>query len=248
MHTELIAISELKVEPPFSSLFPIGNDTLDSIRTDMEARGFDETFPVIVWEEKNIVVDGHTRFAAARSLSFDRIPVIFKTFENEDDAILYCFHIQRNRRNLADEDILRCLEVLDNIAPSSGKKSADQENPAAPRKKEMDVLRAKELGTSVAKAEKARKLLEHGSEEIRKSVTSGEKSINQAYQEVQAQRRESGELKGKATTGLGNSAKYTKALGNFLRELARLKDNDWEDVTKQKVFEDLASITKFVES
>ena len=213
----------------------------------MEAKGFDETFPVIVWEEKNIVVDGHTRFAAAQALKLDKIPVIFKTFENEDDAILYCFHIQRNRRNLADEDILRCLEVLDNIAPPSGKKNADSDRPA-PRKKEMDILRAKELGTSVAKAEKARKLLEHGTEDIKKSVTSGEKSINQAYQEVQAQRRESGELKGKETTGLGNSAKYTKALGNFLRELARLKDNGWEDVTRQKVFEDLASITKFVES
>ncbi len=248
MNTELIDISELKVEPPFSSLFPIGNDTLESIRTDMESRGFDETFPVIVWEEKNIVVDGHTRFAAARDLKLDKIPVIFKTFENEDDAILYCFHIQRNRRNLADEDILRCLEVLDNIAPPAGKKNVDLDRPAPPRKKEMDILRAKELGTSVAKAEKARKLLEHGTEEIKKSVTSGKKSINQAYQEIQAQRRESGELKGKETTGLGNSAKYTRALGNFLRELARLKDGGWEDVTRQKVFEDLASITKFVES
>ncbi len=248
MHTELIAISELKVEAPFASLFPIGKETLESIRTDMESKGFDETFPVIVWEEKNIVVDGHTRFAAARELAMEKIPVIFKTFENEDDAILYCFHIQRNRRNLADEDILRCLEVLDNITPPVGKKKASKEISATPSKKEQDILRAKELGTSVAKAEKARKLLEHGSEEIKQSVTSGEKSINQAYQEVQEQRRESGELRGKVTTGLGNSAKYTKALGSFLRELARLKDNDWQDVTRQKVFEDLASITKFVES
>ena len=248
MHTELMAISELKVEPPFSSLFPIGSDTLTSIRTDMEARGFDETFPVIVWEGKNIVVDGHTRFAAAGELKLDKIPVIFKAFENEDDAILYCFHIQRNRRNLADEDILRCLEVLDNIAPPAGKKNEEENPSAAPGKKQMDILRAKELGTSVAKAEKARKLLEHGTEDIKQSVTSGEKSINQAYQEVQAQRRESGELKGKVTTGLGNSAKYTKALGNFLRELGRLKDNGWEDVSRQKVFEDLASITKFIES
>ena len=248
MHTELISISELKVEAPFASLFPIGKDTLESIRTDMKTKGFDETFPVIVWEEKNIVVDGHTRFAAARDLALEKIPVVFKSFENEDDAILYCFHIQRNRRNLADEDILRCLEVLDNITPPGNKNRSPKESPPAPRKKELDLLRAKELGTSVAKAEKARKLLEHGSEELKQSVTSGEKSINQAYQEVQAQRRESGELKGKVTTGLGNSAKYTKALGGFLRELARLKDGGWNDVSREKVFEDLASITKFVES
>lgn len=254
MKIDLVPISALKVEAPFSSLFPIGSDTLEAIQADMEVRGFDETFPIIVWEEKNVVVDGHTRFAAARGMSLEKVPVLFKTFESEDDAILYCFHIQRNRRNLADEDILRCLEVLDNITPPTRRKKGGEDTdapetaPATPTKKELDTLRAKELGTSVAKAEKARKLLEHGSEEVKQSVTSGEKSINQAYQEVQDQRRESGELKGKTTTGLGNTARYTKALGSFLRELERIKENGWEDVTKQKVYEDLASITKFVES
>ncbi len=249
MKTDLISISDLKIEPPFSSLFPIGSETLEAISTDMKASGFDDSFPLIVWEGKNVVVDGHTRFAAARGLNLEEIPVLFKNFENEDDAILYCFHIQRNRRNLTDDDILRCLEVLDNIKPPARKNKKGEDTPAEiPTKKEQDILRAKELGTSVAKAEKARKLLEHGSDDIKESVTSGEKSINQAYQEVQEQRRESGELKGKTTTGLGNTAKYTKALGSFLRELSRLKDNDWEDVSRQKVFEDLASITKFVES
>ncbi|WP_232367202.1 ParB/RepB/Spo0J family partition protein [Desulfocicer vacuolatum] len=250
MKTELIAISELRVEAPFSSLFPIGKETLEAIATDMRAGGFDDSFPLIVWEGKNVVVDGHTRFAAARELNLEAVPVLYKNFENEDDAILYCFHIQRNRRNLADDDILRCLEVLDNINPPVRENKKERDGTSLPpvTKKEKDILRAKELGTSVAKAQKARKLLEHGDDEIKQSVASGEKSINQAYQEVQEQRRESGELKGKSTTGLGNTAKYTKALGNFLRELARLKDNNWEDVPKQKVFEDLASITKFVES
>ena len=249
MKTDLIAISDLKIETPFSSLFPIGKETLEAITTDMKASGFDESFPLIVWEGKNVVVDGHTRFAAARELNLEEVPVLFKNFENEDDAILYCFHIQRNRRNLADDDILRCLEVLDNIKPPAReKKKGEALTAEIPTKKEQDILRAKELGTSVAKAEKARKLLAHASDEIKESVTSGEKSINQAYQEVQKQRRESGELKGNSTTGLGNTAKYTKALGSFLRELARLKENGWEDVPRQKVFEDLASITKFVES
>ena len=255
MKTDFVPVSDLKVEAPFSSLFPIGGDTLEAIRSDMAARGFDDVFPLIVWEDRNIVVDGHTRFAAARALELEKVPVIYRSFENEDDAVLYCFHVQRNRRNLADEDILRCLEVLDRIAPparkkpGNGQKDVSEGASAEPvTKKELDAQRARELGTSVAKAEKARKLLEHGNEEVKQSVASGEKSINQAYKEVQDQRRESGELKGKTSTGLGNTARYTKALGAFLRELERIKDTGWEDVTKQKVYEDLAAITKFVES
>ncbi|MBA3010187.1 MAG: chromosome partitioning protein ParB, partial [Desulfobacula sp.] len=113
MKTDYINISELIVQNPFASIFPIGNETLDAVSKDMETNGFDEVFPIIVWEGKNIVVDGHTRFAAAKALGLQDLPVRFKSFKNEDDAVLYSFHVQRNRRNMSDEDILNCLSLLD---------------------------------------------------------------------------------------------------------------------------------------
>ena len=246
MKNDLINISELNVQDPFASIFPIGNDTLESIKQDMDKNGFDQVFPIIVWDKKNIVVDGHTRFAAAKEVGLEEVPVLFKDFDNEDDAILYSFHVQRNRRNMSDDDILRCLELLDTIhAVSQKEKSLD--TPKLTRK-ETNVIRAKELGISPHKVDKARKVMEHGTDEIRGSVNAGKKSINKAFQEVQEIRRESGEIKGKPTTGLGSAAKYTQTLGRFLKELTRIREDDWKDVSQEKALADLEAIKELIES
>ncbi len=246
MKNGLINISELNVQDPFASIFPIGSDTLESIKLDMGTNGFDQVFPIIVWEGKNIVVDGHTRFVAAKAVGLEEVPVLFKDFDNEDDAILYSFHVQRNRRNMKDDDILRCLELLDMIhAGSQNEKSLD--TPKLTRK-ESNEIRAKELGISPHKVDKARKVMEHGTDEIRGSVNAGKKSINKAYQEVQENRRESGEIKGKPTTGLGGAAKYTQTLGRFLKELTRIRENDWQDVSQEKALADLEAIKELIET
>ncbi len=245
MKTDFINISELRVQYPFSSIFPIGNETLESISQDMETNGFDEIFPIIAWEGKNIVVDGHTRFAAAKSVGLEEIPVMFKAFENEDDAVLYCFHVQRNRRNMSDDDILNCLALLDTIDGSAkvGNKEGSKHN-----RKETNEIRAKELGISSNKVDKARKVMEHGNEKIRESISSGEKSINKAFQEVQEARRESGEIKGSSTTGLGSAARYTQTLGKFLKELTRIKQDGWQDVSQAKALADIESVKELIEN
>jgi ParB-like chromosome segregation protein Spo0J len=211
----------------------------------METNGFDEIFPIIAWEGKNIVVDGHTRFAAARAVGLEEVPVLFKPFENEDDAVLYSFHVQRNRRNMSDEDILNCLALLDTIHGSTpnGDKGSSTLN-----RKETNEMRAKDLSISPDKVDKARKVMEHGNDDIRESISSGEKSINKAFQEVQKIRRESGEIKGPATTGLGSAAKYTQTLGKFLKELTRIREDGWQDISQEKALADLESIKELIES
>jgi ParB family chromosome partitioning protein len=245
MKTDFIPISELKVQNPFSAIFPIGNETLESISQDMKTNGFDETFPIIAWEGKNIVVDGHTRFAAAKAVGLDAVPVMFKPFENEDDAVLYSFHIQRNRRNMSDDDILNCLALLDTIHGSTDK---DKKEKPRQNRQETNQSRAKELGISPSKVDKARKVMEHGDERLRESISSGEKSIHKAFQEVQKARRESGEIKGAATTGLGAAARYTQTLGKFLKELTRIKQTGWQDVSREKALADVESVKELIEN
>ena len=246
MKNDLIKLSELNIQDPFASIFPIGDDTLESIKRNMDTNGFDQVFPIIVWEKKNIVVDGHTRFAAAKAIGLEEIPVLFKDFDNEDDAILYSFHVQRNRRNMSDDDILRCLELLDKIHAGSKKKKG-LDTPELTQK-EANEIRAKELGISPHKVDKARKVLKHGTDDIKESITTGEKSINKAFQEVQEIRRESGEIKGKVTTGLGSAAQYTQTLGKFLKELNRIRESGWQDVSQEKILADLENIKELMES
>lgn len=243
LNTQIVETASLKQRNPFESIFPIADDTLAAIRQDMETNGFDPVFPIIVWQEEDVVVDGHTRFAAARDLGLESVPVIFKSFDNEDDAILYSFHLQRNRRNMNDDDILKCLALLDAIH-GAGKKIP---NPPKQTRKETNQERARELGISEHKVDKARKVLEHGDGKIRDSVEKGEKSINQAFNEIQEIRRESGEIRGQTTTGLGAAAKYTQTLGRFLKELTRIKDGGWEDVSREKALADLESVRALIE-
>lgn len=245
IQTQVVETSSLKTREPFDSLFPIKEETLAAIGQDMAANGFDPVFPIVVWEEETVVVDGHTRFTAARDLDIDKVPVILKSFENEDDAILYSFHIQRNRRNMSDNDILKCLALLDSIHDSSA--SEDEADAQKQTRKAVNEARAKDLGVSPGKVDKARKVLEHGDHELRDSVQAGEKSINQAFNEIQENRRESGELKGRETTGLGSAAKYTQTLGRFLKELTRIKEQGWEDVTMEKALADIESIKNLIE-
>lgn len=241
-----LTLQDIRIEKPFSNFFPIDDDTIMAIRIDMEANGFDPAFPLIVWLEKNILVDGHTRLLAAKELGLENAPVLMKSFESEDDAILYAFHLQRNRRNLSDDHIIRCLEVLDKIkAPSSAKKNGGEK---APSKKESLEDRARELGTSKNKIEKARVILEHGNDDIKESVNAGKTSINKAYKEVQDQRRESGELKGVKTTALASDVRYNKAYHKLVEEIAFLKDDLWQQVSMEKVLNDLDHLKQMIQS
>ncbi len=245
MNIKSVKLSEIKIAEPFSSLFPIGADPLDSITIDIETNGFDDAFPIIVWEEKNLIVDGHTRFNAAIKLELEEIPVLFKRFDNEDDAILYAFHLQRNRRNLSDEDILRCLHLLDNMKPPV--ENDKKEIKKTVQKKESAEVRAKELGTSKSKIEKARKVLEHASDDIKEAVGTGEKSINKAFNEMQEIRRGSGELKtGSITTSLACSNNYKKALEKLTVEIKRIKEEGWQQATKEKILLDLDTIKNII--
>ena len=240
MNISTMPITDLKVEEPFSTLFPVGADTLEGIRMDMESNGYDDAFPIIVWEEKGIVVDGHTRFTAALAVGLETVPVLIRNFEDEDDAILYAFHLQRNRRNLADEDILRCLQVLDSI--DDNRDDGDKRT-----RREKIKERASELGTSESKIDKAKKVMEHADDSIRDAVETGDKSINQAFNEMQDMRRESGELKGRTTSSLACGARYSKTLGKLIEEITRIRDEGWEQVSIEKALLDIETLKNIIE-
>ena len=106
-------IAAIITRSPFNELFSINPAVLENIEQAMTEAGYDHSQPIIVWEGENVVVDGHTRLQAAREVGLEDIPVYLKNFENEDAALIYAIHNQRNRRNLTDAEILRCIEAMD---------------------------------------------------------------------------------------------------------------------------------------
>lgn len=177
----------VKTASPFKDLFQVRPADLENVKQDMEVNGYDFAHPIILWAGHDlIVVDGHTRLAAAQKLMFPRIPVIRKDFKDEAEALEYAIKSQRNRRNLTDAELLNCLTELDKrkkTGPTKGLASRE----AKPGKSAEET--AAILGVSRAKVERLRTVSDHGSDEIKDAVKSGEMSVNKAYNETMDARR-----------------------------------------------------------
>ena len=188
-------VSELTkwTRPLFAELFPFKPAVFEAVKWAMAQWGYDPSQPIIVWDEGQVVIDGHTRIKAAQEAGITDIPVHYKSFATEDEALAYAIHLQRNRRNLTDGEIIRCIEALDRRKQRGGdhKSAKFQEKSKAPDgaidKTSQETARV--IGISPRKVERTRTILEHADEEMKEAVQAGEMSINKAYQVTQEARR-----------------------------------------------------------
>jgi len=178
-------ISELEIRAPFKTLFPVKPRVLDAIIADMQAHGYDAGQPIHVWGDT--VVDGHTRYQAAVEAGLERVPVHPHAFADEAAALEYAIHNQRDRRNLTDADILRCVAALDQRKPQGQRTDLAQSCAKSGKSAEQT---AELLGVSSRKVEQTRTVLDHADEPTRQAVERGEKTLNTAYRETQARRHD----------------------------------------------------------
>jgi len=185
-------VDEITVKEPFEGLFPIDNGMLTTITRDMEARGYDEAQPIILWKEGGCILDGHTRLLAAQAAGIEDVPVAWKSFASEDAAVAYAIHCQRDRRNLTGADILRWVGELDRRKQRGG----DHKSVEAKSKASSDAFDPKSaqtvaetIGTSTRKVEKARAILDYAPPEVKDAAMRNEISLNKAYTKTQEARK-----------------------------------------------------------
>jgi ParB family chromosome partitioning protein len=172
----LVSTDRIRTADPFRSLFPVREDVLNRIIADMKQNGFDGAHPIIVWGgHKQTVIDGHIRLIAAAKLGFRKIPVVLRNFSNEAEALEYAIDAQRNRRNLTDAEMMKCISALDK-----------RNKTGRPKNKNVILGRsasatAQLLGTSRGKIEKLRAINEYAIKDIKDAVRSGNLTINKAY-------------------------------------------------------------------
>jgi ParB family chromosome partitioning protein len=166
-------------------MFPIQEKVLNEIVDDIKEHGFDHTHPIVLWQgHKSIVLDGHTRLRAAELCGLYEVPIEFKEFSTEEEALEYTIRCQRNRRNLTDLEIVQCISELDKRKSRGGNRG--NQHRKAPKAtcvafgKSADET-AKVLGINRGKVEKARAVLDKAPDEIKEAVKSGKMSINKAY-------------------------------------------------------------------
>ena len=189
-----VKVKELQTGEPFCSLLEIRKDNLQAITASMRESGFDIGEPITVWH--GVVVDGHTRLEAAKLAKIAEVPCIYRDFADEDEAIAYAIHRQRDRRNLTAADLLRLVETLDRrrsrveqaaIATEARINSAQgcalNESPT-PEPARSSAKTAEIIGVSPRQVEKIRTIQDKATPEVKAAVAAGEKSINAAYNET----------------------------------------------------------------
>ncbi len=183
-----ISLDKITVHPTFQSLLPINEKELANIVKDMEENGFDKSKPVCIWREENVLIDGYTRFTAAKEAGLSEIYKYEMSFDTEQEALEYAMKQQLNRRNLNDAGKIMLIEKLDNLR-NPGRKSSDPEADAEPRGKSAQAL-AESLGIGTRTVERGRYVLANADEETLEEVKSGKKSINQAAKKIKQQKDE----------------------------------------------------------
>lgn len=185
-------INELKIESPFKDLFPISDEVFLAVKEDMEEFGFDSSKAIDIWE--NIVVDGHTRLKAALELGLEDIPVFEHKFQDDEDALGYAIHNQRDRRNLTDADIIRCVEAVDRMRERGGENNPEGRNQYSettgqkfnPKKLTSEnpshKTTADIIGISGSKVNEVRAVNKNS--EVRQEVERGNLSLHKGAQQV----------------------------------------------------------------
>ena len=80
----------------------------------MREEGFNPCHPLVLWEQGDVLVDGHLRLEAAKRARIRRVPVVRSAFEDQEDAVSYAV------RHVAMRRLLSCDDALRTLAPSSG--------------------------------------------------------------------------------------------------------------------------------
>jgi ParB family chromosome partitioning protein len=187
----LIKITDIVRKEPFSNLFDINLNTLESIAVNMRNNGYDFAFPVILWG--NILVDGYTRTKAAEEAGLEEIPCEQKEFKNEHEALEYAMHNQRDRRNISEAELLRCISVID-TPMSKTEAGAVRGEKKTPSHKQT----AKTLGVGESVVTDARTVLKD--EKVTEEVKEGKKTLREAAEEVRSRKRKPKETISEALT------------------------------------------------
>ncbi len=183
----LVKIEDIQTSDPFKSLFPALADKVAKLTADMKARGYDQAHPVVIWEEKNILLDGHCRVRAAGDAGIDTIPAVFQSFGTEEAAFLYAVRTQCARRNLTDGDIVSLVQQIDKRYPRGGNKRGrpkkDSNAPSGAFGRSSKETGEK-IGYSYRTVERARKLIDSKNASILQEVVNGTLSLGEALKRL----------------------------------------------------------------
>lgn len=151
---KMVDVTRLKFDREFKAVFQQENDKVVEISNDMKVNGFDKTRPIVITKDF-IIVDGHSRYIAAKKAGLKTVPVIIKQFDSRDATIEYEYKMQLNSRRLSDAEYFDAFLKLDEFRRS---------DPNATGK--SDIVIGKQLNKSARQVCKMREIARKATPEI----------------------------------------------------------------------------------
>lgn len=171
---KMVEVSQLRFDRDFKNVFQQENDKVAEIANDMRANGFDKSRPIIV-TEAFIIVDGHSRFMAAKKAGLEKVPVIIKKFDSRVETIEYEYKMQLNSRRLTDGEYFAAFLKLDEIRRSNPNVQGSS-----------DEAIGRQLNKSARQACKMREIAKKADSALLEKIQNGSISINKAHEMIKA--------------------------------------------------------------
>lgn len=162
-----VLISDLNQIPELKDLFPRDQDVYNRLKADIEKDGL--LSPIIVWKEKNIVVDGNTRYDIIKELEWEKVEVKELEFESIEDAKIFAEMMQFDRRNFTQAQIYEYSnkEILHQYGDG----------------RDIDI-KAEVLDVSPSTVKHAQYIDRYGDDEQKNLVLAGKDTINHVWEQV----------------------------------------------------------------
>lgn len=185
-----VAIDRITINPKIKSIFAQNETEISNICEDMKINGYNAGNPATVSQD-GVLVEGHTRYLAAQRAGLQKIAVVYKHFESEQEMVEYAYKQQLHRRNLSEQDIFNAYKKLRELTNEEGKKA------------KTDVQIAEELNISPRQIAKMKEVERKASPEVMEAFSEGTISLNQAYNQMKEELKpaqERAEVQGEMAT------------------------------------------------
>ena len=165
----MIDITKLHFDTDFKAVFNQEKDKVNEIARDMSINGFDKTRPIIV-TEGYLIVDGHSRYMAAKKAGIKKVPIMYKQFDSRKETIEYEYKMQLNSRRLTDGEYFTAFIKLDEMRKDGTTKS------------KADEMIGKQLNKSARQICKMREIAKKATPELLDQIKNNKITLNKAYE------------------------------------------------------------------
>lgn len=193
----------LKIDDEFKKLIPpLSADEFKQLEENILSEGIREK--IIVWQ--GIIIDGHNRFKISQSHGI-KFETLEKEFESREDVKIWIIKNQFGRRNLSAYDRSKLALELEPLIAGKARENLKtagenfgkglQNSAKAIDKVDTRAELATIAGVSHDTIAKVKVIEQKATEDVKEKLSSGEISINQAYQDIKKEEKKI-EIKEKA--------------------------------------------------